>query len=77
MCLALLRLDFKSAFQYNPAIFILLPVFGTTAAVGVIRYIKTGSKKKTKAENIALWAALAVLVLFGILRNIPVIAAKF
>lgn len=77
MCLALLRLDFKAAFYYNPAVFILLPVFGTVAAIDVVRYIKTGSKKNTKAENIVLWAALAVLLVFGVIRNIPVILARF
>ena len=70
MCLCLLKLDFAGAFKANPVVLCLLPV-GIFMAVRIsVRYVRSGSTKLTKIENIIAWSACGILILFGILRNI-------
>ena len=73
MCMCLLRLDFKGAWQANTAIMILLPFLAYLAVVSAFRYVKTGAAKLYPAENILAVIACVFLVVFGILRNIPAI----
>lgn len=71
MCMALLELDFRAAFGYNAAVMILLPaaiVFGLRETVC---WLRTGHFSETGAERAAQILAVILLVLFGILRNIP------
>ena len=71
MCLALLKLDFRSAFKANEALFLMLP-FGTALAFRMgIRYIKAGNTRLTKGETWLVYGMTAVLLIFGILRNLP------
>jgi hypothetical protein len=70
MCFHLLRLDFAAAFRDNPVVFCLLPVALIEMAIHGYRYVRYGNGRFHRAEQIGLWAIVAILVLFGILRNI-------
>lgn len=70
MCLSLLRLDFAGAWEANPVLLALLP-FGLLLAVRLaVRYVQSGSCRLTRTENIGVWTACAVLLIFGVVRNI-------
>lgn len=69
MCLSLMCLDFKSAFNYNPAIFCLLPFFLYLLTKTVYRYIKYGTQKLTKTDNILTTITIVILLAFGVVRN--------
>lgn len=70
MCLCLLRLDFAGAWAANPVLLVLLP-FGAILAVRLaVRYVKSGSRRLTKTENILTYAACAVLLVYGVVRNL-------
>lgn len=75
MCLALLRLDLLGAWEANPAILCLLPLGAVVTVNMILRYIKTGSSQPGKFANTAMWLMAAVLALFGILRNLPVLVS--
>lgn len=70
MCMALLRLDFRSAWGYNPAIMALLPLGAAVAADMSARYVREGSTKPDKFCNAAMIFMIAVLAVFGVARNI-------
>ena len=69
MCMSILRLDFASAFHYNQAIFCLLPVLLFIFGRLVYLYVKYG-RRQDKLTDILAYACIAVLVVFGITRNI-------
>ena len=70
MCLCLLRLDFAGAWVANPVLLVLLP-FGVFLALRLaVRYVKSGSRRLTKAENIGVCMVCVVLLIFGVVRNI-------
>jgi hypothetical protein len=70
MCFHLLRFDFAGAFRSNCVVLCLLPIGLITAAIHGYRYVRYGSGRLNRAEQIGLWVVVAILVLFGILRNI-------
>ena len=70
MMTSLLRLDFAEAFHSNQALFILLPFFIFFAIKITIRYVRTGSLRLTKAENIICFSVIILLLIFAVLRNI-------
>ena len=70
MFMALGKLDFKSAFHYNGAILILLPLFMTIVFSYTIRYIKTGNKTITKLENYLLIMICMILLVYNLFRNL-------
>lgn len=70
MCLSLLRLDFKSAFYYNPAILIMLPLFLVILIRAVYVYIKNGNLNLGKVFDIIIYIIIIILIIFGILRNV-------
>ena len=69
MCIALLKLDFKTAFYENPAVFCMIPLAAAVTARLIYMYIRYG-RKSDKYTNIALYFMIAVLIVFGIVRNI-------
>ena len=69
MALSIIKLDFAAAFHYNAAIFCLLPLMAATAGRYAYVYIRYG-RLKDKAANISAYFMIAVLVVFGVLRNI-------
>ena len=70
MCIALLHLDIKKAWSYNPLLMIVLPIL--IVLIGKIerRYIAVGSRKMKPMEKAITYILLAVLVIFGIVRNV-------
>lgn len=71
MCLALVKLDFKMAFYNNRALFICIPI-GLILGLKLLKqYIRTGYIKLSLKQTRLLWAIIAFLIIFGVLRNIP------
>lgn len=70
MCLCLLRLDFQGAFRANPVILCLSPLLIAIAVDMTLRYIRTGQFRTKGWSSICVWAIIAILLLFGILRNV-------
>lgn len=70
MCLALLRLDFKRAFYWNPAVLVCLP--GLLWVTGKLchQYIRTGSMKMEQSDQRVCWIMAGILVIFGLFRNL-------
>ena len=69
MMLALARLDFTQALQYNPFIFLTLPILLFIIFYSDYLYIKTGNGSLGK-WNFLMVAELAGLLIFGVVRNI-------
>lgn len=69
MCLNLLKLDFKAAFEYNEAVFCLLPIFAITAGRMCYLYIRY-DRRQDKLCNILCYTMIGVLVVWGVARNI-------
>ena len=70
MLVSLLKLDFVSAWSYNPVVLCMLPVGVVLFALGLKRYIADGVNRMTKYETFTEYIMIAVLVGFGIVRNI-------
>lgn len=70
MILAILHLDFKSAFQYNTVIFVFSPVIIYFIIRLYISWLKSESYKLSLLENIVVYIMLIVLLIFGIIRNL-------
>ena len=70
----LLRLDFAAAFRSNAALFILLPLGLAVLAGSAVRYLRTGERRPARWQSVSVWAMIAVLLAFGILRNLPAFA---
>ena len=70
MCVALMHLDFKSAYEYNQMIFILSPVLLFIFLTCVVGYIRNGHWETNRTQNVVLYVCIALLIGFGIARNI-------
>jgi hypothetical protein len=70
MILNILKLNFSDAFRCNPVIFCLLPVFGVFLALHLYKYIRYGDSSFKKWENVVFCSIAAVLVIFGVVRNV-------
>lgn len=70
MCLALLRLDFAAAWEANPVLLLLLPVLAALLLRQAVRYVKTGRSTLSRGESALVWGMAAVLLLWGIARNL-------
>ncbi|MBE6550809.1 MAG: DUF2752 domain-containing protein [Ruminococcaceae bacterium] len=73
MVFALLRLDLYEAFRMNPLMLILLPFFTVFMTYAVYCYI--ADKPNNMAKKIPKWVYAVIILsvlLFGILRNMPV-----
>ena len=68
MCLSLFRFDFKSAFYYNPYLFVTLPIILFCLIYPEVNYIKYGKYHLGKVKYL-FYAEIFGLVVFGILRN--------
>lgn len=63
--ISLLKLDFYQAFRYNPLVIILLPLL---LIYNIYIWIFNGKKKLPQCVWVVL---LIIVILYGILRNIP------
>ena len=71
MILSIVQLDFYQAFRYNPAVFLMLPIFAGIFIRHLIFYIQGKQVPVSKLEKVILIVLLVLLVLFGIARNLP------
>ncbi len=71
MIMSLLRLDLAAAFTHNAVLLCMLPLLLSLAAVSLVRYVRTGSRAMTRTENALVLFSAAVLVAWGVVRNLP------
>lgn len=69
MCLALMRLDFLEAFSHNPALMILSPIWLVTFLFWLHSYIRDGRREQAQWQKWVTIVSIAVLLVFGVLRN--------
>ena len=74
MCMALLQLDLHGALKANTMALILLPWLMLVLFSWAIRYIKTGKRNLVRLQSAVVWCCCVLLLLFGISRNIPMLA---
>ena len=66
---SLLKLDFYQAFRYNPLIFILIII---TVIYWLVKFIlKKFMNISIEIPNYVYYILLIIVIIFGILRNIP------
>ncbi len=70
MCLNLLKGDFAAAWRSNPVILCLLPLGAAVAADYAARYVKYGIRRPSLWANVATWLMIALLLIFGVVRNL-------
>lgn len=70
MCMALMRLDVEAAYNYNKVLFLLLPVLLAVFTYQLYRYVRYDNTKLTKVQSAILYIAVALLVIWGIVRNL-------
>lgn len=71
MFISLMKLDFKGAFEANRLLFLTLPVISALLIVYFVRFIRTGSRKLSKIEDIIYIVLVILFLLFGVVRNFP------
>lgn len=71
MLSALLEGSFVVAFRSNPAVFLLLPFLAAELALYLWRFLRGALKPPSRLHNLLRYGALGLLLLFGVLRNLP------
>ena len=56
------------------ALFVILPPALVVLVAYVVKYIRTGQRKLAAWQSVLIWVMIAVLLVFGILRNLPALA---
>lgn len=69
MCMAFMRLDVNAAYHYNKVLFLLLPILLAVFSYQLYRYIRYNETKLTKVQLAILYIAVALLVIWGFVRN--------
>lgn len=69
MLISIVKLDFVSAFWYNPFLFVTGPFLIAYLIACEVKFIKHGNRRMGKWE-IFMYIELALALLYGILRNI-------
>jgi hypothetical protein len=69
MILALLRMDFVTAWRMNPYLLLNAPIILVSLLATDIRFVRTGEGMHG-AVKILLWIELAMALSFGVLRNV-------
>ena len=70
MCMALLALDFPAAWSANPVLLLLLPILAALLARQAVQYVKSGRPSLSQRESALVWGMVAVLLLWGVARNL-------
>ena len=70
MCLALLRWDWPAAWNANPVLLMMLPVLAVLGVRLAVRYVREGAAAGSKWESALLWAMTALLIVWGVARNL-------
>ncbi len=71
MAIELMQGHVKNAFYANRVLFCLLPILIVVILVQGYRYIKNGNRKLKKLETVLLGVIVVILMIWGIVRNIP------
>lgn len=71
MCIAILHMDILKAFSYNIGVMMALPIMIVIGLQIMIQYLKAGNITLTKRQNIVVWILVVYLIIFGIVRNLP------
>lgn len=69
-CIRLLHLDFAGAARENLALAVLLPIWCAALLLRIIWHPQWLAKD-SRGEKLLLWGSVAVLLLFGVVRNLP------
>ena len=69
-CISLIHLDFAAAAGHNLALAVLLPVWLTASLIRLMFRPKCLAKNGI-AFRILTWGSIVLLLIFGILRNLP------
>lgn len=64
------HMDFKSAYSYNKALFLLLPVVFIILIYEEFQYIKSGNRSFAKLSTVILYVLISLLLIFGVIRNL-------
>lgn len=67
---SILELDFKKAFNYNQLVFIMLPFFTIYYIYKTYMYIVNKKEKIIISDSFRI-LLLIIVIIFGIIRNIP------
>ncbi|MCH5273787.1 MAG: DUF2752 domain-containing protein [Lachnospiraceae bacterium] len=70
MCINILKGNIPEAVKCNPALFFCSIPLTYVLIDGMIRYIKTGTTRPRKWQEVLLCVMIAVLLVHGVLRNI-------
>ena len=70
LCLSLLRWDWAAAWNANPVLLLMLPVLVVLGVRLAVRYVREGSTSGPKWESALLWAMTALLIVWGVARNL-------
>ena len=70
MCFHIYHGEIYEAFSSNCVAFCLLPVVLADAVFHAYRYIRYGDGRLCKAEQIALWVFVVILIVFAVVRNV-------
>ncbi len=71
MATALLAGDLAGAFRYHPLLMLLIPIGLCYGAYRAVIYIKCGDVPAKRWEKVFVASAVALILLFGVLRNLP------
>lgn len=72
-CYSILHGRFLDAFCYNPLMTVMLPLIGLYIAARVVDWVITGGNHIDRKINVKfLTGVLIAVVIYGVLRNIPV-----
>lgn len=69
MCMALLVMDFKTAWTANPVLMAISPAIVYILAKQVVVWIVSGVQKMSQVDAVIVNALVVVLLLWGIIRN--------
>ena len=69
MCIALLAMDFTSAWLANPVLLAISPAIIYIAMKQIITWIVFGEQKMSKIDTIIVNVLAVALILWGIVRN--------
>lgn len=70
MCIALMQLDFKTAFWCHPMLFVLLAPLGIVFARSIAAYVQEGTWQTKRWQDVILYICIALLIGFSVVRNI-------
>lgn len=71
MCIALFQLDFGAALRSNLGVLLCLPGLLLLAVCLLVQYLKAGHLRLARWQNVLVYSMIAVLLVFGVLRNFP------